>query len=406
MRILFVADTYYPHINGVYYFMQRLAERLQAAGHTVAVLAPSDELLYTNKVVEGIRVFGMPSFPLLMYKTIRIPVPLALHARIDMVYTAFNPDILHLQNHFTINKAALAVNKKHGIPVIGTNHFMTENFTPFYHFLRMDSKIEKIMWAAFSKVFNQMDLVTTPTETGAELIRPKLHVKVVAVSNGIDLVRFNKTGGYTNIRKKYGIPDMPILLFVGRLDPEKNIGEVLEAVARLADKDFCFVIAGKGTIRPALEKQVEKLGLAGKVVFTGFVSNDDLPQLYHISRCYVTASVAELQSIATMEAMACGLPVIAANAGALPELVHNTENGFLFNPGDLNTLSKSIVAIFEDHQWRKMRQCSLDIIAPHDINNTVRAYEKWHANCIAKKNHSSLVKIGTIATEFKQLAMS
>ncbi|MES2775052.1 MAG: glycosyltransferase [Bacteroidota bacterium] len=390
MKILFVSDTYYPHINGIYYFIHRLAERLQAHGHEVAVLAPSDSLLYTDKTINGIRVFGVPSVSLLLYKTIRIPVPLALKARVDMIFRTFAPDILHLQNHFTINKAALAVNKKHGLPVIGTNHFMTENFTPFYSFLHMNATIEKMMWSAFSKVFNKLNLVTTPTDTGARLIRPKLDVDVLAVSNGIDLEEFHPGDNGKALRHKYGIPDKPILLFVGRLDPEKHIDQVLNAVAGSSLNEFCFVITGKGTIRPTLEKQIKKLGIADKVVFTGFVSNEDLPQLYRISRCYVTASVAELQSIATMEAMACGLPVIAANAGALAELVHDGKNGFLFEPGDIDALTRSIETIFSDDQlYHQMKRRSLEIILPHDISNTVVAYEKCYQHCIGK---TSLVK--------------
>jgi len=393
MKILFVSDTYYPHINGIYYFIQRLAERLQAEGHEVAVLAPSAGLGYTDKTVEGIRVFGMPSLSLLMYKTIRVPIPVSLKARVDKVFRTFKPDILHLQNHFSINKAAIAVNKKYGLPIIGTNHFMTENFTPFYSFLHMNAKIESMMWGAFSKVFNQLTMVTTPTETGAKIIRPKLKVDVVAISNGIDLAEFNTVPNNTSIKTKYGIPDKPFLLYVGRLDPEKHIDEVLHAVAKLSSVDFCFVITGKGTKKDSLQALVNKLGIQDKVVFTGFVSNEDLPQLYRLSRCYVTASVAELQSIATMEAMASGLPVIAANAGALAELVHHGKNGFLFTPGDISALANCVHTIFSDDQlYAQMKHYSLQIIESHDIKNSVRLFEKIYQTCISTKNHSLVLE--------------
>jgi 1,2-diacylglycerol 3-alpha-glucosyltransferase len=393
MKILFVSETYYPHINGIYYFIQRLAERLQKHGHEVAVLAPSENKEYTDKVIENIRVFGVPSMSLLMYKAIRIPVPHTLKSKVELVFKTFKPDILHLQNHFSINKAALSVNKKYGLPVVGTNHFMTENFTPFYSFLHMNNFIEKKMWAAFSKVFNQLNVVTTPTETGAKLIRPKLAVDVLPISNGIDLTEFTTAADSTSIRIKYGIPAKPVLLYVGRLDPEKHIDEVLRAVATLNSDKFCFVITGKGTIKASLEKLVAKLGIEDKVVLTGFVSNEDLPQLYRLSTCYVTASVAELQSIATMEAMASGLPVIAANAGALAELVHDGENGFLFNPGDTNTLAKCIDTIFSnDILYHQMKNNSLEIIQTHDIRNSVSSFENIYQHCIEIKNHKQVLE--------------
>jgi len=393
MKILFVSDTYFPHINGVYYFIHRLATRLQLQGHEVAVLAPSDSLAFTDKKIHGIRVFGIPSVSLLMYKTIRVPTPIALKARVDMVFQLYKPDILHLQNHFAVNKAALSVNKKYRIPVIGTNHFMPENFTPFYSFLNMNKSIEKIMWASFSKVFNQLNMVTTPTETGAKLIRPKLNVKVLAISNGIDLNEFNTVDIKDTIRTKYGIPEKPILLYVGRLDPEKHIDEIIRAVAKIPGDDFCFVIAGKGTIRQGLEKLTNKLGLDKKVIFTGFVSNEDLPQLYRISKCYVTASVAELQSISTMEAMACGLPVIAADAGALGELVHHGKNGFLFQPGNIESLAAFVNTIMHhDDLYRQMKSYSVQLIQSHNIKNSVSDFENLYQSMLGVNINSGVLE--------------
>ena len=393
MKILFVSDTYFPHINGVYYFIHRLATRLQLQGHEVAVLAPSDSLAFTDKKIHGIRVFGIPSVSLLMYKTIRVPTPIALKARVDMVFQLYKPDILHLQNHFAVNKAALSVNKKYRIPVIGTNHFMPENFTPFYSFLNMNKSIEKIMWASFSKVFNQLNMVTTPTETGAKLIRPKLNVKVLAISNGIDLNEFNTVDIKDTIRTKYGIPEKPILLYVGRLDPEKHIDEIIRAVAKIPGDDFCFVIAGKGTIRQGLEKLTNKLGLDKKVIFTGFVSNEDLPQLYRISKCYVTASVAELQSISTMEAMACGLPVIAADAGALGELVHHGKNGFLFQPGNIESLAAFVNTIMHhDDLYRQMKSYSVQLIQSHNIKNSVSDFENLYQSMLRVNINSGVLE--------------
>ena len=162
-------------------------------------------------------------------------------------------------------------------------------------------------------------LVTTPTETAARLIRPKLNVEVKAISSGIDLGKFNPSnpsnpsdpsnpsGDAGKIRARYGIPDKPILLFVGRLDPEKKLEDVLAATAlALKHVDFCLVIVGKGLRKSALEEPCRGIGDGGDVFFTGFVPEEDLPFIYKLSRCFIIASIAELLSLAMLRTMATG----------------------------------------------------------------------------------------------------
>ena len=180
------------------------------------------------------------------------------------------------------------------------------------------------------------------------------------------------------------IPDKPILLYVGRIDPEKHLEDVLCAVAiAVRQIDFHFVIIGNGIRKSALESLTKKLAIGDRVIFTGFVSDIDLPYFYKVSRCFITASVAELQSLVTLEAMASGLPVIAANAGALSELVHDKINGFLFKPGDVNAIVQCIARIFaQDDLYQKMSKKSLEFAFMHDIHKTITSYEAiYQSHC-------------------------
>ncbi len=388
MKILFVADTYYPHINGVYYFIQRLALQLKACGHEVAVLAPSASWEHTITEIDGITVFGISTLPMPYYKSVRIPFPFKLKKQVSNIIDDYNPDVIHLQGHFALSKMVLAVNKKHNIPVIATNHFMTENLTCFIPWNKLHPLVERWLWHGFSKVFNKTVCVTTPTLTAANIIRPKLNVTVIPVSNGINLERFSTVLNINCVRKKFSIPVKPILLSVGRLDPEKHLDEVLEAAAiALKKSNFCLVIAGKGREKNSLEKLAINLGIQKNVIFTGFVPDEDLPRLYRISTCFITASIAELQSLATMEAMASGLPVIATDAGALAELVHHQLNGYLSKPGSVETMAASITNIFNSHDLQvKMGEMSLRYIRQHDIGKTVTKYEELY-NTVVRKQH-------------------
>jgi glycosyltransferase involved in cell wall biosynthesis len=378
MKILFVSDSYYPHVNGVYYFVSRVGPLLQERGHEVAVIAPSGSIHSFQKKIDGLDVYGLASLPLLSYPTIRIPIPILLKSRINRIIKSFKPDIIHIQDHFLISKAVVDVNRDLKIPIIGTNHLMSENFTAFLSCEYLKKRFENFLWKGFSRVFNQVDLVTTPSETGARLIRPKLKVNVIALSNGVSLDKFNPSGDSRKIRVKYGIPDKPVLLYVGRLDPEKHIEEILKSVAAAVEKiDFRFVIVGKGTRKAALEQLTRNLGITDKVIFTGFVPDEDLPYLYKLSRCFIIASIAELLSLVTLQAMASGLPIIAVNAGALSELVKDRINGFLYSEGDIPEIIRNIQEIMmDDDLRRKMSEKSLQFARQHDINKVLESFER------------------------------
>ena len=386
MRILFASSSYYPHINGVYYFVCRIGPLLQERGHKVAVIAPSESVHFSLKKIDNLDVYGVPSLSVIINPSIRIPIPFLLKSRIREIIENFKPDIIHIQDHFPLSKAVVQVNKNLKIPIIGSNHFMPENFTILLQNENLKRRFESFLWKGFSKVFNQVNLVTTPTETGAGLIRSRLKVEVIVISSGISLEIFNPSGDTREIKEKYFIPDKPILLYVGRLDPEKHIEEILQAVAVAVKKiDFCFVVVGKGTSKTTLEKLTHQLGITNKVIFTGFVPDEDLPYFYKLSRCFIIASIAELLSLATLQAMASGLPIIAVNAGALGELVKDKMNGYLFKEGDISAMVQCIEdIIISDGLYSKMSEKSLEYVQQHDINKTLESFEKLYQDQAGK----------------------
>jgi glycosyltransferase involved in cell wall biosynthesis len=353
---------------------------LQERGHKVAVIAPSESLHFSNTKIDNLHVYGIPSFPVIINPTIRLPIPLLLKSRIGQIIENFKPDVIHIQDHFPLSKAVVEVNKKLKIPIIGSNHFMPENFTVLLKNKNLKKRLENYLWKGFSKVFNQLNIVTTPTETGAQLIRPRLKVNAIAISSGINLSLFNPSGDTTEIKEKYSIPDKPVLLYVGRLDPEKHIEEIMQAITIAVKKiDFCFVVVGKGISKTSLEKLSHESGITHNVLFTGFVPDNDLPYFYKLSRCFIIASIAELLSLSTLQAMASGLPVISVNAGALVELVKDTKNGYLYNEGDVIAIAQSIEDILtNDELYTKMRNKSMEYVQQHDINKTVELFEKLY----------------------------
>jgi len=380
MKILIGTDNYYPNVNGASYFSQRLAHYLQLRGHKILVVAPGRTLFTKNAPVNNIDVLGLGSVPVFVYKDFRWTPSFLGRFDMDKTVKEFAPEIIHIQDHFYIGATLVKLAKKYAVPVIGTNHFMPENLIHYLHLSQTGEKVVTNMgWRHFRSVYNQLDVVTTPTKTAAKLLNNiGLDRPVMALSCGIDRERFKPTNSGEYLRTRYQLPKVPTLLYVGRLDKEKKIDVLLEAFAKASQTTAGhFIIAGKGAEAKNLLSLAKKLDLSQKVTFTGFVSDNDLPGLYRVANCFIIAGIAELQSIVTMEAMASGLPVIAINAMALPELVQHESNGYLFELNNEPQLVEYIKNILSDEQLRKkMSLSSLAIIEKHDINTAIGQYEK------------------------------
>jgi len=168
------------------------------------------------------------------------------------------------------------------------------------------------------------------------------------------------------------------IIFVGRLTAEKQVEVILKAMTKLDPAlDTTFDIVGGGDQRKQLEHLTAQLGLADRVTFHGRTSDEELRALLSRASLFVIASIAELQSIATMEAMASALPVVAADAVALPHLVHDGENGYLFEPGNVDELAARLTDVLtaEPAEYERMQRASLDGVAIHDINRTLDTFE-------------------------------
>jgi len=197
------------------------------------------------------------------------------------------------------------------------------------------------------------------------------------ISNGIDLKKFTPGERSEQVLQRLNLPlDRPIVLHVNRLNYEKRVDVLLDAVAKMTSNGH-IALVGTGPAEADLREQAERLNITDRVSFLGFVRDADLLALRRSSELFVIPSEADLQSLATMEAMACGLPVIAANSYALPELAHHGENGYVFQPGNGDEMASYIDKLLGEPTLRKeMGQKSLEIIAHHDRTQVL---DKWEA---------------------------
>ncbi|MCY1715598.1 glycosyltransferase [Microbacterium sp. SL62] len=376
LRILIGADTFLPHVNGAARFAERLAAGLVARGHDVHVAAPSvghGNAGTATEVIEDqpMTMHRLPSYRFLPHDWLTFVLPWRSKHYARILLDEIKPDVVHIQSHIVIGRGLAREARKRGIPVIATNHVMAENildFTTLPDFL--DRIFVKLAWADAERTFKMTRAVTTPTRKAADFLESTIDISgVIPISCGIDR---------SNYRPDLTPRDANRILFVGRLTTEKHIDVVLKALSQLDPAlDVTFDVVGGGDQRAKLETLAQQLGVSSRVTFHGHASEEDLRTLYSRASVFAIASIAELQSIATMEAMASGLPIVAANAVALPHLVHEGENGYLFEPGNADELAARLTDVLTaaPEERTRMQQASLDAVAVHDINRTLDTFE-------------------------------
>lgn len=376
LKILIGCDTFAPDINGAARFAERLAAGLVQRGHDVHVVAPNRKYRRAEpatEVIEGepMTLHRLPSVRWAPHDWLRFVWPWRSKHYARKVLDRVKPDVVHIQSHIVIGRGLSRIAHQRGIPVVATNHVMAENILDHTTMPKfVDDIVLKLAWADAKRTFDLTRAITTPTRRAADFLERTVEVDgVIPVSCGIDRTQ------YTPVMGK---PEKNRMVFVGRLTAEKQVEVILEAMTKLDPAlDVSFDIVGGGDQRKSLERLASELGLAERVVFHGRTTDEELRALLTRASLFVIASIAELQSIATMEAMASALPVVAADAVALPHLVHHGENGYLFEPGNADELAARLTDVFTApaEEYERMQQASLDGVIVHDINRTLDTFE-------------------------------
>ena len=378
LKVLIGADTFAPDVNGAARFAERLASGLVARGHEVHIVAPAASSKhgtwteeYEGQTVTAHRLYSWRWYP---HDWLRFAIPWRIKQNSARILDDVKPDVVHFQSHIVVGRGLSVEAEKRGIRIIGTNHFMPENMLEF---TLLPKWIQEwaigLAWKAARRTFGRAEAVTTPTRKAADFLEKFTGLRGVhAISCGIDA--HNYTPDFSPRTENR-------ILFVGRVTGEKQIDVLLKAISLLpASLDAKLEIVGGGDQFKNLQHLADQLGIAGRVTFSGYVTDEQLRQAYTRATIFAMPSIAELQSIATMEAMASALPVVAANAMALPHLVHDGENGYLFEPGNAQSLADRIERILRmpQDELDVFKNASLGIVAAHDIQRTLSTFESLY----------------------------
>ena len=378
LRILIGADTFAPDVNGAARVAERLAAGLVERGHDVHVMAPAASRkhgtwkeVHEGQELTAHRLYSWRWYP---HDWLRFALPWRIKQNAARVLDQVKPDVVHFQSHLVVGRGLSIEAAKRGIRVIGTNHFMPENMLEFTLIPKAwQDWAVGLAWKAARRTFGRAESVTTPTRRAADFLERYTGLRGVhAISCGIDAHKYFPNWEHRTENR---------IIFVGRVTGEKQIDVLLHAVTLLPrELDVKVEIVGGGDQKRNLEHLAVDLGIADRVTFTGYVTDEELREAYHRASVLAMPSIAELQSIVTMEAMASALPVVAANAMALPHLVHDGENGYLFAPGSAEDLAAKLRKVLEasPEDYRTMKEGSLRFIAAHDIQRTLSTFENLY----------------------------
>ncbi len=387
MRILLVTESYWPNADGGALFERRLVLAIAGLGHHVAVWAPGTKLGSYEETDGPYTIHRESATTFLANTKYKVSWAPFWHAR--RIIRQEQPDAIHIHNCYWMGLSAMFWAHRYRIPVVATNHFMPENAllnlkgsSLFY------KPLHNLIWRYLVWFHNRVNYVTSPTPTAVQLLLDHgLRTPAKAVSNGVDMVVFKPGQDASAVIQKYGIAtDRPVVLYLGRLDGEKRLDQIIAAMPQILQQQPAqLVLSGFGKDMAALQSQAKKLGIADNIVFTGYIEEAEKPLIYNAANLFLISSPAELQSIVVLEAMASGLPVVAVDIAALKELCHDGKNGYLFKLDDITSLARVTKQILanRDLQKRFGRESMNIVKRSHSTNTMVKTYEavyKWLAN--------------------------
>ncbi len=387
MKILIAADLHWPTINGVATFSRNLAKGLSDRGHEVLVVAPSQTGKSYEEYDGNYLIKRTVSVPFPFYQNFKIsPTP---QVEVRKIIRDFQPDVIHIQMAMFLGLAARTYALKYNIPMVATNHAMPENLMDNIRLLAPISKpLQYLLVEHGVRFHSKVDYITLPTRSAINMFgENRVSVPVEAVSNGIDLSKFQPTKPGKEIYDTFHLPkNKDIITYIGRLDAEKHVPILIKAFAKIMQNDRHLLIVGDGTDAEHLKNIVFNMKLDDRVTFTGRVSDDEIIELHKVGTLFCVPSPAELQCIALLEAMASGKPAVAVDAGALSELCQDGVNGILCEKDNVEQIASAMQTILEDKKLQKeYSKGGLAIAATHDITHTIDRFEEIYRQVIATK---------------------
>ena len=364
MKIGFFTDDYLPVTHGVQISVSTFKKVLERMGHQVFIYAPYTPG-YKDKTSN---VFRFHSIKVIKKPEMRLAVPFLPKQKRGNILN-FKLDVVHAHTPFTMGLLAKVIAKHQKIPLVYTHHTHYPEYAKIY----LKEKVITPLLARFlsTRYANLADTIIAPSYKIKKLLREygvKKKKPIHILSTGIDLKLFKKSKkNRLSLRKKLKIsPKAKVLIFVGRMGKEKNVTFLLKSIKEVSkkEKDVILLMVGDGPFLANLQKMAEKMKLEDNILFTKNIPHLKIPAYYQAADIFVFSSLTETQGIVILEAIACGLPVVALEDSAFKGIAVNNKNSFLIKKALPTLFAKKVIELINNpslcQQFSKASQKIVD----------------------------------------------
>jgi len=339
LNIAVVTETYPPDINGVAHTLSKIVDGLRVRGHVIWLVRPRQQTAQVPNSQDGFKEVLVRGLPIPFYRQLRLGLP--AKRELLRLWALQRPDIVHIATEGPLGWSALQAARKLKLPI--STDFRT-NFHAYSHHYGV-GWLRGAILAYMKKFHNAAQTTMVPTTQLQRELAASGFKRLAVVPRGIDTHLFSPAHRSAALRSKWGADDKTrVLLYVGRLAVEKNLGLVIQSYRslKLQHPDTKLVLVGDGPMRAELEQK------HADIVFAGFRTGEDLAQHYASADIFAFASKTETFGNVTIEAMASGLAVVAFRHAAAGELITSGVNGVLADPLHERSFEVAINGLLED----------------------------------------------------------
>lgn len=365
MRIGMMTDTYKPYVSGITNYISLNKRYLEAAGHEVFVFTFGG-LDYEDQESNVIRSPGAPIVDSGFY--------LNTHHSAEAKKLLQSMDVVHVHHPFLSGLLALRYCRPHKIPIIFTNHTRYDLLAQAYLPLLPEIISHRLLETYMPPYCEAVDMVISPSLGMANILRElQVESPIEIVPNGVELHRFYQAKALS--RTEFGFSDDDILLvYAGRLGPEKNLEFLLQAFIGVAETlDHArLLIVGDGPRRESLIRQGTQGNLGERIHFVGMVEYDKMPGYLRMCDIFVSASISEVHPLSMIEAMGVGLPILGIHSPGVEDIIEDGVTGFLSSNNLAAFTAKMTRLCMQDDLRKKMGQTALHASARYEIKRTTQ----------------------------------